>query len=46
VNWPEEVMAGIGAVILVFVLAMLWLAPAAIMGFLPRLWRTWKGKRA
>jgi hypothetical protein len=45
VNWIGELVAGIGAVILMFILAILWLAPSAVIGFLPKLWRTWKGKR-
>jgi len=45
VNGIEELIAGIGAAILLFILPMLWVAPAAVIGFLPKLWRTWKGKR-
>jgi hypothetical protein len=45
VNALEEVIVGIGASIFVLILAMFWFAPSAIMDFLPKLWRTWKGKR-
>jgi membrane-associated phospholipid phosphatase len=45
VTWLEEVIAGLGAGIVAVVLVMLWLAPSTIIGFLPKLWRTWKGKR-
>jgi hypothetical protein len=45
VNGIKELVAGIGAGLLFITLAVLWLAPSTVLGFLPMLWRSWKGKK-
>jgi hypothetical protein len=46
VKWSfEEIGAGMGAAILAFVFVIAWFSPTAVADLLPKLWRTWKGKR-